>query len=78
MEETLSLEELYLLIDSKSKEEHNRRKFAAALKGIDLEDNTNSRFEDIQREAEDILSGRSEEERVFDFIGIEVETDDDE
>lgn len=78
MEDTITLEELYMYAEEIQEAEHRRNKFAAALKGIDIDEGrTDSSFEEVKRRAEATLSGKSEEEIVFDMIGIEIEDDDD-
>lgn len=77
MEDTLTLDELYLLRQAQYDAEHRRNKFAAALKGIDLdEQNTDDDFERVKRKAAADAAGMSEEQFVFGMIGIEVEGDD--
>jgi hypothetical protein len=77
MEETLTLEELYLLIDSIYRTEQRHNKFYAAMNGVDLEEGEkNADFERIKQRAAADLAGKSEEEYVFDMIGIEVDNDD--
>lgn len=78
MEESITLEELYLLVDAMYRKEHRQNKFAAALKGVDLDEGQESEdFERIKLKAQADLAGRNEEEFVFDMIGIEIDTDDD-
>lgn len=79
MEDCLTLDELYLLIEAKQRADHDERKFLAALKGIDLDEETNStsEFEALQIKAQAELAGKSTQEYVFDMIGIEIEDDDD-
>lgn len=76
MEDTLTLEELYLLIDASRKAEHRNHKFFAAMQGIDLDEGSNDEaFERVKMKAMADLEGKSEEEFVFDMIGIEVDDD---
>lgn len=76
MEDELTLEELYLLVDSDYRREHRRNKMLAAVNGIDLdENNKDEAFEKIKAKAQAELTGKSEEELVFDFVGIQVESD---
>lgn len=82
MEVSLTIDELYLLLKVNQEGEYSRRKFAAALKGIDLDEDKEqeqpvSDFEEIRKKADAQLAGKSEEEYVFDLIGIEIDTDDD-
>lgn len=79
MEEVLTLDELYLLRGAAAEIEYRHNKFAAGLEGIDLEEEVNkqkSSFDDVKRRVEAELAGKTEEEYVFDLIGIEVEADD--
>lgn len=78
MEDTLTLEELYLLLDSKHRAEHKHNRFLAALQGVDIDEGVSeAKFEEIKRKAEAELAGKSEQEHVFDIIGIAYEADDD-
>lgn len=81
MEDTLTLDELYLLAGAQHREEHRRNRFAASLKGIDLDDEMGESEEDIwertQRKAAADSAGVSEEEYVFGMIGIDMDDDDD-
>lgn len=78
MEDTLTLDELYLLVDAKHRREEREHKFLAAIQGIDLDAGTKSaEFEEIERRAAAALAGVSEEEFVLSSIGIEYESDDD-
>lgn len=77
MEEHLTLEELTLLINSNRETEHRSQKFAAALKGIDLDEGQETpEFDEIKRKVQAELSGKTEEQYVFDMVGIEIDTDD--
>lgn len=78
MEIKLSLPELNAILDAARKQEHERRKFTAALKGVDLDESgtkeTNEeRFERIKRQAEAKASGKSETEIEFNELGFGVE-----
>lgn len=78
MEETLTLEEAYLLMEAMYRKEERHNKFAAAIQGINLDEHTSTEdeFERIKRRAEAELTGRTEEEVTFEMI-IEIESDDD-
>lgn len=76
MEETLTLEELYLLYDARMKVEHRTNKFLAALQGVDLDEQAAEDFERVKMRADAALAGVTEEEFVFDMIGIEFDDDD--
>jgi hypothetical protein len=78
MEDTLTLEELYLLVDARHREEHRRNRFAAAMQGVDIDEGqADADFERVQRKAAADLAGKTEDEFVFSMIGIEVESDED-
>ena len=78
MEETLTLDELYLLVDAMHRKEHRHHKFMAALQGVDIDEGRSEEaFERIKLKAQADLAGQTEEEFTFNMIGIEVEGDDD-
>jgi hypothetical protein len=74
LEENLSLNDLEALLEKAREVEHNRQRFAASLKGINLDEgNTESveeRFERVKRRAQAKLRGMDEEEFEFAEIGI--------
>lgn len=78
MEDVLTLEELYLLVDAKHESDHEQRRFLAAIQGIDLDEDkeTDSAFDKVAIRAAADLAGMTQEEFVFDMIGIEIDTDD--
>jgi hypothetical protein len=78
LEDNLSLEELEAILIAKHDQEHEQRVFAAALKGVDLEEASNdavSEMELYRAKADAIREGRSAEEAEFDFFGIELEVE---
>ena len=78
MEDNLSLTELDAILDAARKREHNRNKFAAALKGVDLDEGNESaedRFNDIEKRAHAKAAGMSPEAYEFSDLGIGVETE---
>lgn len=76
MEDTLTLEELHLLIDAARKAEHRQHKFAAALKGIDIDEGRQDEgFDRVKQKVAADLAGKSEEEYVFDLVGIEIQSE---
>lgn len=78
MEDELTLDELYVLLNSMHDRNYSEHKFLAALQGVDLDDNRkNGDFERIKMQAQAELAGKSEQEFVFDMIGIQMEEDDD-
>jgi hypothetical protein len=79
LEENLSIQEIEVLLDASRAQEYERQKFAAALKGIDLDDKSGKSgtddtpsFEDIKRRAEAKARGISEDQLAFADIGIAV------
>ena len=78
MEINLSLPELNAILNAAREQEHARRKFTAALKGVDLDENSSGespeeRFERVKRQAEALASGKSETEVEFHDLGFGVE-----
>lgn len=72
----MSLDELQAILEASRDQEYKRQKFAAALKGIDLDEQKKSpdetSFDEVKRRAEAKLRGVSEEEIEFSDIGIAV------
>lgn len=66
LEATLTLEELELIVKTMRDKEYEARKFAAALKGIDLDKNNpqaaQRKVEEAQRRANMRLKGMTEED----------------
>jgi hypothetical protein len=79
MEENLTLAEVEKLLEVKREQDWQDKKFAAALKGVDLDDPKDSdtpSFEDVKRRAEAKARGISTEALEFAEIGIGIEGDD--
>ena len=77
MEDDLTLEELYLLVEAQHRAEHRRNKFVAAMQGVDLDEEANDAdFDKVKLRAEAALAGKSEDEFEFDMIGISYDSDD--
>ena len=79
MEENLTIVELERLLEAKRDQDFANKKFAAALKGIDLDepgDKETPTFEDIKRRAQAKAKGVSAESLEFAEIGIGIEGDD--
>lgn len=71
LEENLALSELYQILDSMRTQRHEDRKFAAALKGVNLDEaQADTSFEDVKRRAEAKLRGMTEEQYELTEIGI--------
>lgn len=87
MELKLTLDELNLILEKSRQKEHNNRKFLAALKGVNLDDENEEEVETgeealerIKRRAAARASGKSEDEidkavelQEFADMGIEIE-----
>lgn len=79
MEENLTLPELEKLLEAKRDQDFQNKKFAAALKGVDLDDPAEGdapTFEEIKRRADAKLMGVTAEALEFNEIGIGIEGDD--
>ena len=78
LEENITVEELNHILEAAREQEYERKKFAAALKGIDLDEKNNRgnadtpTFEDIKRRAEAKARGMTEEQIELADIGIAV------
>lgn len=80
MEECLTLSELQLILDAEREKQERQQKFAAALKGVDLDEamkdnGEGDNFDKVKIKAEAQLSGKTEEQVVFDMVGIDIETE---
>jgi hypothetical protein len=79
LEENLSLAELTAIVTAARDLERSRQKFAAALKGIDLdgaeEESAKEKFEAAKRRAEAVLNGMDEREADFLHTGLGFETE---
>lgn len=76
MEISISLPELEAILDASRKKDHQGRKFAAALKGIDLEGDEQTErpsFEEIERKARATLAGVPEDAIFLDDMGMGFE-----
>jgi len=76
LEESLSVEELQELATAAYDMEYRKMRFAASLKGIDLDKETKqqngSSFDQIRLKAEAKLAGKDEETHLFNTLGISV------
>lgn len=75
IEESLSLPELEAILEAARHREHERNKFAAALKGVDLEDNETSTFDEVEARARAKLAGKTLDEYEMDDLGFGVEAE---
>lgn len=77
MEINLSLPELEAILDASRTQEMNRNRFAAALKGITLneDETTEDRFNSIEARAKAKAAGISEDEYELAGLGIGVESE---
>jgi hypothetical protein len=79
IENSLTLEEVQILLDAQRRSEFQKQKFAAALKGVELPDPDSEglpTFEDVKRRAQAKASGMSEDQIAFMDVGILVLEDD--
>ena len=81
IEENLTLKELEVILQAARDQEYSRQKFAAALKGVNLDESKTSgdkelTFEDIKRRAQAKVTGISEEQLEFADIGIAIVEED--
>lgn len=58
LEEEITLEELYMIITKAREMEAGRQKFAAALKGIDVDEGQETEFDKIKARADAVLMGK--------------------
>lgn len=79
LEEALNLDELKAIVGAMREREHRANKFAAALKGIDLdkgsEDENKERFEAVQRRVAAKLTGKSQEQMELDELAFDFEVE---
>lgn len=79
LEESLSLPELKLLLDTSRERKENEMRFAASLQGVDLDaGRKDEKREEIERRAQARIAGTDEkgiEALEWDDIGIEVITE---
>ena len=76
LEDNLSLEELEILLAKARDVKHDEQRFAASLKGINLDESVRESqeeaFERVKRRAQAKLAGISEEEVELGEIGINL------
>ena len=75
LEENVTMNELERMLTAARDIEHQQRKFQAAMKGVNLDDNKSSKstFEEIKERARAKAQGVSEEELGFSDVGISFE-----
>lgn len=81
LEENISIDELNAILIASHEQRKNHERFAAALKGIDIDkDDNEDRMEKAKRRAAAKLAGesdeqiaRTEENRELEDLGLEVE-----
>lgn len=78
LEENLSLPEAEAILDARRREKWDQQKFAAALKGVEVDDYDTAHGvavksgDDVRREAMAELRGMSEEQIAFEELGIMI------
>lgn len=82
LEENLSLQELEMLLAKARDVEYDRQRFAASLKGINLDEHTDGNgesqedaFERVKNKAKAMLAGMSEEQFELSQIGIDFKVE---
>lgn len=80
LEANISLPELEALLKAARDRDHRNKKFAAALKGIDIDDgpgenDARTAFDRVRARAEGMTNGKSGEEADFNYFGLAVETE---
>lgn len=74
LEDSLSREEVFKLIEAIRENRYEEMKFQAALKGIDLDkQGQDSDFERVRKEAMAKVAGMSEEALELDEIGVSIQ-----
>lgn len=78
LEDNLCLAEVEAILTVAREKEHRQQVFAAALKGIDLDENNSAgeeHFEIVKARAEARLAGTDAESAEFEFFGLDLETE---
>lgn len=81
LEDCLSLGEINLLVKAEREKDARAKKFAAALKGINLEDDAKDKFEEIKKRADEKIAAmygtktETTEEDEFAALGIKMRKD---
>ena len=80
MEDNLSLPELEAILDAARKKEYSRNKFAAALKGVNLDEELEeeSHFERAEARGKARLAGISVDQLEFEELGFGLEPEEEE
>ena len=77
LEDNLTLDELNAILETQSELDMNNKRFAASLKGINLDEySSNDRFEEIERRALAKARGMSKEKFELESFGISLESED--
>lgn len=63
LEENMNLDELNLLLKAHHRQERDRQRFAAALKGVKIDNDADERFEAVKKRAAARLRGEEVEEK---------------
>lgn len=62
LESNLTMQEIYKMVEKAREMKYQDQKFAAALKGIDLDEGKSTQFDEIKRRAEAKAHGMTEEQ----------------
>jgi hypothetical protein len=79
LELSITLNELEMILDAAREQEHRRNKFAAALKGIDIDaasqEESRDAFERVRARANARLNGGNPEHAEYEAMGIDIEVE---
>jgi len=81
LEESLSLEELHVVVKAARDREERHHRFMAAIKGINLDEGdaevitAQEKVEEMKRRAEARRAGKSDEMFEFDELGLDIEVE---
>lgn len=76
LEDSITIDELFALLNHTRKEDSENKKFQAALQGVDIEKGKpDSDFEAVRQRAMAKITGKTEEELTLAKIGIAIATD---
>jgi DNA-binding transcriptional MerR regulator len=80
LELTISLDELQAILEANRERELRDRRFAAALKGINLDEHVaadaKEKVEEMKRKIEALNEGLSEDQFEFNDLGLDFEEED--
>jgi hypothetical protein len=79
LEDNVTLEEMQIILDAAREKDYQHQKFLAALKGINLDEQSGadirSKFDAVQERANARLRGENAEDASWESLGLDIETD---